>query len=271
MQCVYINMENAPDRRARFEANWTEYRGDDWRIERFPALDARYVEQHRVGGTLRPGEKGCFLSHCAVIGLNVDATEPLFILEDDSLLGPRSAATIGNFLHVSDAYDWDIVFTEVCIPQASTMIDLMKLSRQLRGADEVRLLDLANYVFAGSTGYIVNHRSLKKIAALLGAHQELDLPYDLALRKLVYEKKLKALAFFPFVTALSTESGPSQIRDEVAADRIWIAFRQLVALDRDLDKLRPIIEQIGDELCDEEARLLGMLLGAQASKSFVPK
>jgi GR25 family glycosyltransferase involved in LPS biosynthesis len=264
-------MKNAPDRRARFEANWALFRGDDWWLERFPALDARYVEHHGVGGTLRPGEKGCFLSHCAVIASNLDGTKPLLILEDDSLLGPRSAATISNFLQVSDNYHWDIIFTEVGIPLASTMIELMRLSRQRRNADEVQLLDLANYVFAGSTGYIVNPRSLRKIAALLGEHQELDLPYDLALRKLVHEKKLKALVFFPFVTALSTESGPSQIRDDVTADRIWTAFRQLVALDRDIDKLRLIIEQIGEDSCDEEARLLGILLGAQSTAHFVSR
>lgn len=271
MKCVYINMENAPDRRARFEANWSTFRSGDWWLERFPALDARYVAQHGVAGTLRPGEKGCFLSHCAVIAGNLDASEPLFILEDDSLLGQRSAATINNFLRVSDNYDWDIIFTEVGIPLASTMIDLMRLSRQLRSVDEVQLLDLANYVFAGSTGYIVNHRSLRRIDALLGDHQVLDLPYDLALRKLVHEKKLRALVFFPFVTALSTESGPSQIREEVTADRIWTAFRQLMALDRDLGKLRPIIEQIGEESCDEEAMLLGMLLGAQSTRHFSSK
>lgn len=269
MKCLYINLDNAVDRRARFEENWATHAGSHWPLERFPAVDTAYVEANRVPGTLRPGEKGCFLSHCAAIAMNLDATAPLFILEDDSVLGPRSAATISNFLKVSDDLDWDIVFTEVAIPKPSTMIDLFKLRRTLADTNEVRLLDVADFVFAGATGYIVNHRSLTKIATLLGAWQELDIPYDLALRKLVYEKKLKARVFFPFVSSLSHRSGKSQIRDEGASDRIWIAFRQLIWQDRDLDKVRRDIEQIGLDLCDEESMLLATLLAGFTSKSFV--
>ncbi len=270
MKCIYINLDSAGDRRTRFEANWAANCGADWRLERFAALDTRYVEQHAVGGTLRPAEKACFLSHCSSIALNMNATEPLFVMEDDAVLGPHSAPTIDNFLRVSDNYDWDIVFTEVGIVSPSTMLDLIKLRQELTGKDEVRLLDLAKLPFGGATGYIINHRSLKKIGALLGVHEELHIPYDLLLRKLIYEKKLKGLVFFPFVSSLSSAS-PSDIRVEGAADRIWTAFRQLAWLDRDLDALRPAIERIGEELCDEESRLLGILLAGQVSPSFVTK
>lgn len=269
MKCLYINLENAVDRRARFEQNWAAHVGSEWQLERFSAVDIAYVEANRVPGTLRPSEKGCFLSHCAAIAMNLDTTAPLFILEDDSVLGPRSVATINNFLKVSDNLDWDIVFTEVAIPQPATMIDLMRLRRKLAGTDEVRLLDVADFVFAGATGYIINPRSLTKLATLLGAWQQLDIPYDLALRKLVYEKKLKARVFFPFVSSLSHHSGKSQIRNEGASDRIWIAFRQLIWQDRDLDKVRLDIEQIGQDLCDEESMLLATLLAGFTSKSFV--
>lgn len=197
MKCLYINLDSAGDRRARFEANWAANCGADWRLERFAALDTRYVEQHAVDGTLRPAEKACFLSHCSSIALNMNATEPLFVMEDDAVLGPHSAPTIDNFLRVSDNYDWDIVFTEVGIVSPSTMLDLIKLRQELTGKDEVRLLDLAKLPFGGATGYIINHRSLKKIGALLGVHEELHIPYDLLLRKLIYEKKLKGLVFSP--------------------------------------------------------------------------
>jgi GR25 family glycosyltransferase involved in LPS biosynthesis len=267
MKCIYINLEDAVDRRARFEKNWDEYRGSDWELERLPAVDTHYVTENRVPGTLRPGEKGCFLSHCAAIGMNLDATSPLFILEDDSVLGPRSADTIRNFLAVSDNLEWDIVFTEVGIPQPATMIELFRLRRQL-ASDEVRLLDLADYVFAGSTGYIVNPRSIKKLAGLLGACTELNLPYDLQLRKLVYEKKLKALMFFPFVTSLSHNPDQSQIREDGTADRIWTVFRQFVAQDRDLDKVKQEIRQIDHDIGDDETRLFGNILAGFAAKSF---
>lgn len=270
MKCIYINLDSASERRARFEANWAHNRGPDWRLERFAALDTRYVEHHAVVGILRPAEKACFLSHCASIALNLNAAEPLFVMEDDAVLGPRSAPTIDNFLKVSDNYEWDIVFTEVGIVAPSAMLELIKLRKELAGKDEVRLLDLATLPFAGATGYIINHRSLKKIGALLGARERFDIPYDLLLRQLIYEKKLKALVFFPFVSSLSNSS-QSDIRVESAVDEVWTAFRQLASLDRDLDALRPAIERIGSQLCDEEARLLGILLASQVSASFTTK
>ena len=70
MKSLYINLDSAVDRRARFEANWAAHGDGNWELERFPAVDTRYVEEHRVPGTLRPGEKGCFLSHCAAIAMN---------------------------------------------------------------------------------------------------------------------------------------------------------------------------------------------------------
>lgn len=245
--------------------------GAGWQLERFAAVDARYVEENRVPGGLRPGEKGCFLSHCAAIAMNLGATEPLFMLEDDTVLGPRSAATIDNFLRASDGIEWDIAFTEAGILFPADMIELFKLRRELEGTNEIRLLDLTSYMFAGSTGYLVNPLSLTKLATLLGECQELHIPYDIYLRKLVHEKKLKALMFFPFVTSLSHHSGLSQIRDEGAADRIWIAFRQLMAQDRDLDKVRLDIDQIDRDLADDETRLFGTILAGFAAKSFAWK
>lgn len=270
MKCIYINLDKAVARRAQLEENWAAHRGSGWELERFPAVDTRYVEENGVPGKLRPGEKGCFLSHCAAIAMHVGSTVPLLMLEDDAQLGPRTAAAIGHFLRTHEGYDWDIAFTDACIPLAPTMMDLLAL-RQSLADGEVRVLDLADITFAGSTGYLVNPRSLGKLAELLGAYMELDLPYDLQLRSLVREKKLKALMLFPFVTSLSDESGASQIQEEGAADRIWNAFRKLVWLDRDLDKVRPAIRKIDEELCDEESRLLGVLLAGLMSKSYVQK
>lgn len=271
MKCIYINLENAVERRAAIEANWAAYKGNDWQLERFPAVDTHYIEQHAVPGSLRPGEKACFFSHSAAIEMNRGATSPLFLMEDDMVLGPSTADTVDNFLRVSGSYDWDIVFTDVCIPNPATMLDLIKLRHELAGSDSVRLLDLKDMVFAGSSAYIVNHQSLDKLSGLLAQEEELNSPYDLVLRKLVYQKKLKALVFFPFVTSLSEDSETSQIQQDVSTDLIWNSFRKLVWVDRELGKVWPAVEKINRELCDDESRLLGVLLAGMVSKSVVLK
>ena len=271
MKCIYINLERATTRRAQLEANWAEYGGSDWQLERFPAVDARYIEETGVPGSLRPGEKGCFFSHSAVIEMNRGASAPIFIVEDDMVLGKSAAATIGNFLNVCDGYDWDIAFTDLCIPLAPTMLDMVNLRHELADTGEVRLLDLKDFAWAGSTAYLVNHRSLDKIAGLLAAHESLDLPYDLALRQMIYNRKLKGLVFFPFVTSLGDESDVSQIQQEGSTDLVWNAFRKLMWIDRDLKKVLPAVERINAEVCDDESRLLGVVLGAVMTKSFVLK
>ncbi|THC43813.1 glycosyltransferase family 25 protein [Massilia sp. Mn16-1_5] len=271
MKCIYINLERATGRRAQLEANWAEYGGSDWQLERFPAVDARYIEETNVPGSLKPGEKGCFFSHSAVIEMNRGATAPIFIVEDDMVLGQSTAATINNFLGVCDSYDWDIAYTDVCIPLPQTMLDLVKLRHELTDSGEVRLLDVKDFPFAGSTAYLVNHRSLDKLAGLLAQEEELNYPYDLVLRRLIYERKLKGLVFFPFVTSLSDESNVSQIQQSVSADVIWNGFRRLMWVDRDLKKVWPSIEQIDRELCDDESRLLGVLFAGMMTKTYTEK
>jgi GR25 family glycosyltransferase involved in LPS biosynthesis len=271
MKCIYINLESATSRRAQLEANWAEYAGSDWQLERFPAVDARYIEDNQIPGSLRPGEKACFFSHSAVIEMQRGASAPLFLMEDDMVLGKSTAATVNNFLQVCDSYDWDIAYTDLCIPQPRTMLDLVKLRHELTDSNEVRLLDVKDFAFAGATAYLVNHRSLDKLAGLLAEEEQLDIPYDLVLRKLIYEGKLKGLVFFPFITSLSDEAETSQIQQDVSADLIWNAFRKLVWVDRDLRKVWPAVEKINEELCDDESRLLGVLFAGLVSKSFVQK
>jgi GR25 family glycosyltransferase involved in LPS biosynthesis len=271
MKCIYINLERATTRRAQLEANWAEHGGSGWQLERFPAVDARYIEETNVPGSLRPGEKGCFFSHSAVIEMNRGATAPIFIVEDDMMLGKNSAATINNFLGVCDNYDWDIAYTDVCIPLPQTMLDLVKLRHELSDTGEVRLLDVKDFPFAGATAYLVNHRSLDKLAGLLAHEEELNYPYDLVLRRLIYERKLKGLVFFPFVTSLSEESDVSQIQQDVSADAIWNGFRKIIWVDRDLNKVLPSVERINEQLCDDESRLLGVLFAGMLSKSYVEK
>jgi len=271
MKCIYINLERATTRRAQLEANWAEYGGSDWQLERFPAVDARYIEEANVPGKLKPGEKGCFFSHSAIIEMHRGATAPIFIVEDDMVLGPSTARTVDNFLGVCDGYDWDIAYTDVCIPLPQTMLDLVRLRHELEDSGEVRLLDVKDFPFAGSTAYLVNHRSLDKLAGLLAQETELDFPYDLVLRRLVYERKLKGLVFFPFVTSLGEESNVSQIQQEVSVDVIWNGFRQIMWIDRDLKKVWPSIEKIDKELCDDQSRMLGVLFAGMLAKSYVEK
>jgi GR25 family glycosyltransferase involved in LPS biosynthesis len=267
MKCIYINLDKETERRSAIEENFSRYTTPGWALERFPAFDTRYVEQNQVQGRLRPAEKACFLSHRAVLEKNANASAPIIILEDDVMFGPSTCIPIERLAGISDSHDWDIVFAEVCVPQIGKMAELIKLQQQLSATQEVKLLDLSQFMFAGATAYIVNHKSIKKILAYIDAEKELNLPYDLLLRKLILEKKLTAFTFFPFLTSFSIEAG-SAIREATMTELTLNLFRKMMWVDRDLTSIIPSIVSLDAHACDDELRMLGVIFAAMVSPSF---
>ena len=64
-------------------------------------------------------------------------------------------------------------------------------------------MNLRGVEFAGSTAYIVNGKSKRKVYDALSAYTNVDLPYDLFLRQLAHRGALNIHSLFPFVTTLS--------------------------------------------------------------------
>ncbi len=273
MECFYINLDSANTRRINLESNLLEHKSEKWNLSRFPAFDTSYVDSNKVSGNLMPAEKACFLSHKYLIGAHLNDKDPILIMEDDAVFGKHTCEIVDRFLPDDNSLDWDILFTDICVPQLSTMVDLIKLRDQLSAKNKITLINLINIPFAGATAYIVNSKSKAKIFELLDAEDALDTPYDLFLRKLIYEKKINGFSFFPFITSLSEFSEPSQIQqnDTQATDLILNMFRKMIWMDRDLDKQKPLLDDINQRLCDEESRLFGTLFAVMASRNFKHK
>jgi GR25 family glycosyltransferase involved in LPS biosynthesis len=195
MDCFYINLDRATERRSRLESNFAAVKKPNWNLTRFSAIDTEYVRANNIAGRTTPGEKGCFLSHKILIGENLGKAGPLFIAEDDAAFGARSFALIDAILQQNKNADWDILFTDVGTPQLSTMIDLVKYRRGLAAkGEELAFLDLGKLNFVGSTAYIVNPKSKQKLYDLLASVTEIDLPYDLYLRQQSHAGILKVRA-----------------------------------------------------------------------------
>jgi len=268
---VCLNLDSAEARKTQIEANFAQNKGPGWTWARFPAVVADGVGD--VPGRLRPAEKACFLSHKRALASHLNSEGPVFILEDDALFGPHTAQTIDRIVFANDNLAWDLLYTDVCVPQASSMIELLKLRRQLDVPREVRLINLRGFPYAGATAYIVNARSIAKLLALLESESALDVPYDLHLRNLVNSGRLRAYAFFPFLTSLSAAADESQVQpqDAASADVVWNLFRRMVWIDRDLELHREALERIGRDLCDEELRAFGVLFGVMSSSKLAPR
>lgn len=265
MKAVFINLDRAVERRAAIEASLAKT--PSLQAARFAAVTA--AEAQAAPGKLSPPEKGCFLSHLRVIEQAVDDPDPLLVLEDDAVVSPRFPDMAAQALS-QQAQDWDILFTDVGIGAPGPMMTLAKARHALAAAGEFRLIDLAGLPFFASTAYLVRPEAKAKLLAALRASADLDLPYDLYLRRLVGSGRLKASVCFPFATSLG-ETGVSQIQaDQHAfADLTFNTFRRLMYVDADLAEVRrlaqPLIEQAAR---DPAAELTGLMFWALTSAGF---
>ena len=274
MECHFINLDQASDRRLSIESSFAEHRTADWYLHRFPAVNVNYIQQHRVAGSLRDSEKACFMSHRRLIGDLIGTDEPTLILEDDTRFGASTFPQLDHFLNtMSEDMEWDVLFTDVAVVDPITMIDLVAKRRTLAGSDATELVDLSTMPFAGATAYLLNPRSIEKIYACLATATPLDIPYDLFLRHLIWTGKIRGHVMFPFVTTVSdwAESSQIQTHDTAYTDLTWNTFRKLIWIDRDIEQTRPAIQTIDREVCDDESRQLATIIAACMSSRFITK
>jgi GR25 family glycosyltransferase involved in LPS biosynthesis len=265
MDCFYVNLDSATERRAALEANFNAVKKPHWTLTRFAAIDAEYVRNNAVAGATKPGEKGCFLSHKFLIEQNLDREGPMFIVEDDAVFGRRTCTLVDAILRQNRDKEWDILFTDVCVPNLEQMMALMEYRRNLAAKKiDIAFMGLGRMGFAGSTAYIVNAGSKRKIYDLLDAATSLDLPYDLYLRRLAHASVLSVHSLFPFVTSLSDLSEDSQIKgtDANRRDLAWNMFRKMVWVERNLPKCRTALDSVRARLTEKDMSPFQALLAA---------
>ncbi len=227
MKAFYINLDRATERRANIEKSFSAYAGPNWQLARFKAIEA--AECADVPGSIRPAEKACFLSHAAVIANQRGTSEDFLVLEDDTCFGPGTFRTLDRILAMAKGDEWDILFTDVIAQDTFTINTLLELRKALQPTGSVITLNLTTFPFFGANSYLVNHRAVEKLGALL---QPLccQVAYDIALMHLVNAGTLTAHVTFPFLTAVSRGANTTtSIQDpEEIVNLIYDAFRRMV-------------------------------------------
>ena len=260
MDCFFINLDSAADRKSRVESNFAACKKPGWTLSRFPAIDKDYVARNAIGGATRPGEKGCFLSHQVLMEQRLADDKTYLIMEDDAQFGVRTCTLIDMVLKRNADLDWDIMFTDVCIPNEITMFELLRYRRELRkNKIEVAFINLCGVGFAGTTAYLINGKSKRKVYNALSAYtaQRIDLPYDLFLRQLSHSNTLKIYSLFPFVTTVSEFSDDSQIKamGTNTLDMAWNMFRKMIWTERSLERCKSTLELLKETLCRDDPAL----------------
>jgi GR25 family glycosyltransferase involved in LPS biosynthesis len=274
MNCILISLQRQSARRERVEANFrgTGHRG--WELAHLNAVDAEQVTSSAVQGRLSAPEKGCFLSHLVALQSTRASAEHIFLVEDDVLFGQNTFSAIDAALQMAANLEWDLMFTDVCVPSIHAMVNLYMLRRELAPKNQSKLLPLNSIPFAGSTAYLVNGKSKDKLIALLTENQALNVPYDLTLRRLVQQSRLTGFVIFPFATSLSSFADASQIQGNEAtkvADIAWNAFRRLVWAEASVENATLNLDSIGDQYFDPECRAFTRILSCMLSANFQPK
>ncbi len=279
MEAFYINLDAATLRRQAIEASFREAAQPGWNLQRFPATalaDPAYtgprLRHVGSGRKLSLGEEGCYLSHRSVIERHAQAGAPFMVLEDDAIFAPPSISLIDGFMNSGLANDWDLIFTDVIIPDANGMLELFRM-RQSQRPGQVWVIDLAARIFVGSSAYIVTPKAAAILAERLHAPALESVPYDMAIRRLVYDKELRACALFPFPTTVGETAQESQIQNTVTstADHLWTTYRQMVWVGAQDTPVQGALRQIDERYVDAPARELGIIFSALASRSYVPK
>ena len=273
MRAYYINLDSQTERRDSIESSFRTCQIPGWTLTRFPAIGKDEVLRRGVCGRTSDGEKGCFLSHRALLEQTLADEEPILVLEDDAVFSPATFPLIDRFLAEPGVGEWDIAYTDVIIPRIETMADFVRLRREITDRQQVVMLDVTQFSFAGSTAYVVNGRSKRKLYDILASCDCIDSPYDLFVRLQIYHKVLHGHVFFPFITAVGDCSASSQIqRDEVQlTELIWSTFRRMIWLDRSIGSERQTLEAIGAHIEPEDCSAFGVLFSAMISSKYKGK
>lgn len=272
MDCYYINLASETEKRAQLEKNFAQHNTLNWPLHRFEALDRSYVRTHQVKGSLTDSEKGCFLSHQQVINLNTHGTDHVFIMEDDIVFSGKTLSLIQRITGL-EQLDWDILYTDVCVPDISFMLHLFHLKNECVANDQLQIVDLEKHNFASAAAYIINKKSIQKIANFLGSFDELNMPIDIVYRSLIQAGHLKGYVAFPFLTSLSSLSEDSRVQPKQHAytEVVWHSFRKLMWMDGSINAIDQNLEILKKGRMSDEANALALIFSGFLSSDFISK
>jgi GR25 family glycosyltransferase involved in LPS biosynthesis len=252
MDLLYINLADQTGRRQTLESNFQANTIPGWRLERVEAVTTEGV--HAIPGRIRDGEKACFQSHVKAIGMAKQSPGHVLIAEDDILFGAGSFSAIESALRLVPDDSWDIVFTDLCVTSTHAMLDLLQLRRRAAAEARVRLINIRNMPFAGSTAYIVNRNAKEKVLGLLAQSLPLEFAYDVTLQRAIADNRLRGFVTFPFTTGLSAQGDRSQIQQSHNSQETAMnAFRRLMWLERDIETAVRTIDGVQPPDAETEA------------------
>jgi GR25 family glycosyltransferase involved in LPS biosynthesis len=282
----YLNLDRDDDRRRTVENQLAAFNLQAV-YQRYPAALGNILNVHAP--KLSPGAVGCFTSHYLLLKSLGDSPAHIHVVEDDVVFASCTGVVIDRFIQNGAMDNWDLLYTDIWIPvnldiirELGTLLNRCATFDPKSGAlsvNEFALIDLKGRIFASTVSYVVNRRSVRKIADLLAGAVAggLSQPIDLFYRQQVHEGQLKAACLFPFVTSVNVRQNLlSNISDRSDADLLRsillsTLLRNLFFIQGNPSMLREIAEEhLRFPPLDDRARVLAAVSRFASSTSFKP-
>lgn len=220
---VYLNLERCHTRRTYMEAHLS---GLDLKpyFRRLVAVDGNAERLDRqFPGRLTAGELGCYLSHVRALVSHAQTDRHLHVLEDDSVLSPQWLASIGEVTQWLKQRPWDLFFTHVGFHiNPWTLAYFSRLRQCQRDQGGLVFFNVREVKeFGGLHSYIVNYRSIGRIARMLMFPGWHNLPVDMVIKRLVVDAQLKAFGVAPFLSSVDHSLQlQSTLRESMQAQKL---------------------------------------------------
>ena len=271
MHVFYINLDRDQERRKFLEANFRDHNRCGWTCTRVSAVDKNTIADGPYAETMSKGAVGLSLTHRKTVEMSKAVKGHVMIAEDDILFGPHSQEIISRCIASTDPAKWDILFTDLCVPRVMDMMNMVVMRRRNPGT--ITLMNLKSFVFAGTTGLVINHHSKDKYLKLLGDQDLFSKPIDMLIADYARRGLLNCFCTLPFATSLSPYADQSEIQksDTYNENLLWNSFRRAVWADRRIDEVAAGLDRLPASLVSQEAvvvaRIAASLLVNESMKS----
>ena len=267
----YINMDKSADRRERIERNFLECGfSENWTLNRVRAVTpADDVAKERKTHT-NPLLTANYLSHLECLKRALDTDAHAFIVEDDTQFGKETEAYVDLALAMFDDSEWDILYTDVYVGDATTMPKLLKLHRRLMRDGSVTAVEALKWEggFGGAGAYIVNRKSKQKLLHAMDFHEHIVHAYDMVLKFYSTHEVLNAFIAFPFLTSISDLGDASTVAPndrDMRETVLFHYFRRMVWIGADrrpesLEALTEDLRKFDESTATPETRMLAAIL-----------
>jgi GR25 family glycosyltransferase involved in LPS biosynthesis len=262
----YINLDRSTDRRAEIEGEIARY-GLTARYRRFPAADGNILGFSNPH--LSSAEIGCFTSHLLLLQQNIGSPLHLHIVEDDAIFSRFTAPVVELIAGSDDIAQYDVLFTETFITPLN--LDFKKCKEMYDSSVERDPAGMVTNVrpsvinhVAGTSSYIVNRRSIEKLADYFMRLLKQGAPFniDLVIREATRENIIRSGCVFPFVTSIRLDG----VTNNTISGRNHDALTELLA---GMGRYSFFVDCDHRALCEAAARLLPLPRGDMHNQLLV--